>query len=88
MDNPATLGTQCKIQDEDKQKTQHNTEKATRTPPKHWACTTRTTPKHWACTTRTPPKHCMILATVYLQLHVYGPIVNKSHQKKEIIIQT
>ena len=30
----------------------------------------------------------MILASVYLQLHLYGPIVNKSHQKKEILIQT
>jgi hypothetical protein len=30
----------------------------------------------------------MILASVYLQLHLYGPIVNKSHQKKEILIET
>ena len=30
----------------------------------------------------------MILASIYLQLHLYGPIVNKSHQKKEILIQT
>ena len=30
----------------------------------------------------------MILASVYLKLHLYGPIVNKSHQKKEILIQT
>ena len=30
----------------------------------------------------------MMLASVYLQLHLYSPIVNKSHQKKEILIQT
>jgi hypothetical protein len=28
----------------------------------------------------------MILASVYLQLHLYGPIVNKSHQKKEKLL--
>ena len=30
----------------------------------------------------------MILASIYLQLHLYGPIVNKSHQEKEILINT
>ena len=30
----------------------------------------------------------MILASIYLKLHLYGPIVNKSHLKKEILIQT
>jgi hypothetical protein len=29
----------------------------------------------------------MKLASIYLQLHLYGSIVNKSDQKKEILIQ-
>jgi hypothetical protein len=29
-----------------------------------------------------------VAASIYLQLHLYGPIVNKSHQKKDILIQT
>jgi hypothetical protein len=30
----------------------------------------------------------MKIVSIYLQLHLYGPIVNKSHQKKEILIET
>jgi hypothetical protein len=30
----------------------------------------------------------MILASIFLQLHWYGPIVNQSREKNEILIQT
>ena len=30
----------------------------------------------------------MKIVSIYLQLHLYDPIVNKSHQKKEILIET
>ena len=30
----------------------------------------------------------MKIVSIYLQLHLYDPIVNKSHQNKEILIET
>ena len=30
----------------------------------------------------------MKIVSIYLQLHLYDPIVDKSHQKKEILIET